>query len=62
MQRSKTYRAAEQTYDKDEVYSPFAAIKIANSNTTGVTPASYYNTTSKDVTVPAGMTVVLVHW
>jgi len=29
MQRSKTYRAAEETYDKDEVYSPFAAIKIA---------------------------------
>src|SRR5690349_25021084 len=29
MQRSKTYRAAEQTFDKDEVYSPYAAIKIA---------------------------------
>src|SRR3954468_9172513 len=29
MQRSKTYRAAEETYDKDEVYSPFAALKIA---------------------------------
>src|SRR3954464_12389527 len=29
MQRSKTYRAAEETFDKDEVYSPFAAIKIA---------------------------------
>jgi large subunit ribosomal protein L1 len=29
MQRSKTYRAAEETYDKDEVYSPYAAIKIA---------------------------------
>ena len=29
MQRSKTYRAATDTYDKAEVYAPLAAIKIA---------------------------------
>jgi large subunit ribosomal protein L1 len=29
MQRSKTYRAATETYDKAEVYAPLAAIKIA---------------------------------
>src|SRR3982750_4361674 len=31
MQRSKTYRAAEQTFDKDELYAPLAAIKIAKN-------------------------------
>jgi large subunit ribosomal protein L1 len=31
MQRSKTYRAAEATFDKDELYSPLAAIKIAKT-------------------------------
>src|SRR6187402_243455 len=29
MQRSKTYRAATETYDQAEVYAPLAAIKIA---------------------------------
>jgi large subunit ribosomal protein L1 len=29
MQRSKTYRAAEETFDRDELYSPLKAIKIA---------------------------------
>jgi large subunit ribosomal protein L1 len=29
MQRSKTYRAASETFDKAEVYAPLAAIKIA---------------------------------
>jgi large subunit ribosomal protein L1 len=29
MQRSKTYRAAAESFDKDEMYSPYAAIKIA---------------------------------
>ena len=29
MQRSKTYRAAEETFDRDELYSPLTAIKIA---------------------------------
>jgi large subunit ribosomal protein L1 len=29
MQRSKTYRAAAESFDLDELYSPFAAIKIA---------------------------------
>ena len=29
MQRSKTYRAAAETFDKDELHSPYAAIKIA---------------------------------
>ena len=29
MQRSKTYRAAEETFDRDELYSPLSAIKIA---------------------------------
>ena len=31
MQRSKTYRAAADTFDKDELYAPLAAIKIAKS-------------------------------
>ena len=31
MQRSKTYRAAAESFDKDEVYSPLAAIKIAKA-------------------------------
>jgi large subunit ribosomal protein L1 len=31
MQRSKTYRAAAETFDKDEVYSPLDAIKIAKA-------------------------------
>src|SRR5258707_5076028 len=31
MQRSKTYRAAADTFDKDEVYAPLAAIKIAKT-------------------------------
>src|SRR5215204_6237127 len=31
MQRSKTYRATEGTFDKDELYSPLAAIKIAKT-------------------------------
>jgi len=29
MQRSKTYRAVAETFDKDELHSPMAAIKIA---------------------------------
>ncbi|HET6626968.1 MAG TPA: 50S ribosomal protein L1, partial [Nocardioidaceae bacterium] len=29
MQRSKTYRAASEKYDVDELYTPLAAIKIA---------------------------------
>ncbi len=29
MQRSKTYRAAAEKFDKDELYSPLAAIRIA---------------------------------
>ena len=29
MQRSKTYRAASETFDKNELYAPLAAIKIA---------------------------------
>jgi large subunit ribosomal protein L1 len=29
MQRSKTYRAAEEQFDRDELYAPLSAIKIA---------------------------------
>ncbi len=29
MQRSKTYRAAAESFDKDEIFAPLAAIKIA---------------------------------
>ena len=29
MQRSKTYRAAAESFDKDELYAPLEAIKIA---------------------------------
>jgi large subunit ribosomal protein L1 len=32
MQRSKTYRAASETIDKDEVYSPVSAIKLAKTS------------------------------
>ncbi|MFJ2754738.1 50S ribosomal protein L1 [Nocardioides sp. NPDC087217] len=32
MQRSKTYRAASETFDKNELYAPLAAIKIAKSS------------------------------
>ena len=32
MQRSKTYRAAAETFDRDELYAPLAAIKIARSS------------------------------
>ncbi|MBS41687.1 MAG: 50S ribosomal protein L1 [Nocardioides sp.] len=32
MQRSKTYRAAMETFDKDELYAPLAAIKIAKAS------------------------------
>ena len=32
MQRSKTYRAAEETFDRDELYSPLKAIKIAKGS------------------------------
>src|SRR4051812_5261153 len=32
MQRSKTYRAATETFDKDELYAPLAAIKIAKDS------------------------------
>src|SRR5215210_7706982 len=32
MQRSKTYRAAEEQFDKDELYAPFQAIKIAKTS------------------------------
>jgi large subunit ribosomal protein L1 len=31
MQRSKTYRAAQETFDKNETYAPLAAIKIAKA-------------------------------
>jgi len=31
MQRSKSYRAATETFDKDELYAPLTAIKIAKS-------------------------------
>jgi large subunit ribosomal protein L1 len=31
MQRSKTYRAAAEQFDKDELYAPLAAIKIAKN-------------------------------
>ena len=31
MQRSKTYRAAAETFDQDEVYAPLAAVKIAKA-------------------------------
>ena len=31
MQRSKTYRAAADTFDKDELYAPMTAIKIAKT-------------------------------
>jgi large subunit ribosomal protein L1 len=31
MQRSKTYRAASETFDKNELYAPLAAIKIAKA-------------------------------
>ena len=31
MQRSKTYRAAAEQFDKDELYAPLAAIKIAKA-------------------------------
>ncbi|GAA3655108.1 50S ribosomal protein L1 [Nocardioides ginsengisoli] len=31
MQRSKTYRAAAETFDKNELHAPLAAIKIAKS-------------------------------
>src|SRR5215210_6646296 len=31
MQRSKTYRAAEEQFDKDELYAPLSAIKIAKT-------------------------------
>src|SRR6187402_19593 len=31
MQRSKTYRAASDTFDKDELHAPLAAIKIAKN-------------------------------
>jgi large subunit ribosomal protein L1 len=31
MQRSKTYRAAAATFDRDELYAPLAAIKIAKT-------------------------------
>ena len=31
MQRSKTYRAAAETFDKNELYAPLAAIKIAKA-------------------------------
>src|SRR6478672_849497 len=32
MQRSKTYRAAAEQFDKDELYAPLAAIKIAKTS------------------------------
>ena len=32
MQRSKAYRQAESTFDKNELYSPLAAIKIAKGS------------------------------
>ena len=31
MQRSKTYRAAIETFDQDELHAPLAAIKIAKA-------------------------------
>ena len=31
MQRSKTYRAAAEAFDKNELYAPFSAIKIAKN-------------------------------
>jgi large subunit ribosomal protein L1 len=31
MQRSKTYRAAAEQFDKDELYAPLSAIKIAKT-------------------------------
>lgn len=31
MQRSKTYRAAAESFDKDELFAPLAAIKIAKN-------------------------------
>jgi large subunit ribosomal protein L1 len=31
MQRSKTYRAAEEQFEKDELYAPLSAIKIAKN-------------------------------
>jgi large subunit ribosomal protein L1 len=31
MQRSKTYRAAQESFDKNETYAPLAAIKIAKA-------------------------------
>ena len=31
MQRSKTYRAAAESFDKDELHAPLAAIKIAKT-------------------------------
>ena len=31
MQRSKTYRAAAETFDQDELYAPLAAVKIPAS-------------------------------
>src|SRR5687768_18539061 len=31
MQRSKTYRAAAETFDKDELYAPLTAIKLAKA-------------------------------
>ena len=32
MQRSKSYRAAAEKFDKNEIFSPFTAIKIAKDN------------------------------
>ena len=32
MQRSKTYRAAAETFDQDELYAPMTAIKIAKTS------------------------------
>src|SRR3546814_6371173 len=32
MQRSKTYRAAAEQFDKDELHAPLAAIKIAKTS------------------------------
>src|SRR5690349_23091904 len=32
MQRSKTYRAAAESFDQDEIYAPLAAIKMAKSS------------------------------
>ena len=33
MQRSKSYRAAAEQFDKDELHAPLAAIKIAKTGT-----------------------------